>query len=309
MAFGDANVDLWCPQTEDFESHAKGSLQRKGGIDKDEFENFVAFRNWKAKMCRALAQQREDPTHQHHKRPYHLKSVHISSVTRFSNGMIGFVKMDAWIQRDPYPEHEEKQETASGAVDYANTLFENVFLRGGRVAVLMILRAKEKPEDRWVVLTKQPRVPTCSLRFVEIPAGMMDGNTFKSAAVREIEEETGLTVPESELINMSELARRELGKYDPRTEETQDSLESAMYSSPGGCDEYISLLLWEKEMEFSEIEALRGKFTGLRSAGEMITLRLVKYADLWKIGAQDGKTMASLALCRGLKDAGILPID
>jgi len=57
-----------------------------------------------------------------------------------------------------------------------------VFLRGGAVAVLIILRPSDSPDERYVVMTEQPRIPAGSLNFMEIPAGMLDpkdGNRFK----------------------------------------------------------------------------------------------------------------------------------
>ncbi|KAJ4421156.1 hypothetical protein N0V82_003920 [Gnomoniopsis sp. IMI 355080] len=301
MDFGNAKVDLWCPQTSDFSEHAKGSWKRKGGIDKDEIEDFKAFQEWKKTMQANLARQERDESHPHHSRPYSLKSIHIQAITRFPPGKVGFVKMDAWIQRQPTAEQKtEKPDPEKHPVDYRNTLYETVFLRGGSVAVLMILRPSDKRDERWVILTEQARTPACSLRFIEIPAGMMDANNnFQGVAAREIEEETGLKIPESELINMTELALKD-SDDDPET------LVKAMYPSPGGCDEHISLFLWEKEMDRVHIEALKGKITGLRTAGETITLRLEKYTDLWRVGARDAKTLGAWALYEGLSSSGTL---
>lgn len=301
-----------------------GDWRRKGGIDKTELEKFKAFQDWKKSMQRNLARQSRDENHPHRERPYSLKSIHINAVTRFAHGVVGFVKMDAWIQRDPAPAPNavsdpepgqaesvsspigdpEQQTSASKPedypIDYRNTLYETVFLRGGSVAILMILRPSDKRDERWVILTEQPRVPACSLRFVEIPAGMMDyENNFQGVAAREIEEETGLKIPESELINMTELALKD-------SVGDQEDLVKAMYTSPGGCDEYISLFLWEKELDRVHIEALRGKIAGVRPAGEAITLRLEKYTDLWKVGARDAKTLGAWALYEGLSNSGML---
>lgn len=301
LEFGDTKVDLWCPQTRDFNEHGKGSWERKGGIDKDEFEGFMAFQNWKRTMQTNLARQERDERHPHYSRPYSLKSIHIQSITRFPNGKVGFVKMDAWIQRDATPEQQmEFTHPQMCPVDYRNTLYETVLLRGGSVAVLMIMRPSDKRDERWVLLTEQARTPACSLRFIEIPAGMMDAeDNFAGVAAREIQEETGLKIPASELINMTELALKDLDD-DPET------LAKAMYTSPGGCDEHISLLLWEKNMDRVHIEALRGKITGLRTEGESITLRLEKFTDLWKVGARDAKTLGALALYEGLSSSGTL---
>lgn len=212
--------------------------------------------------------------------------------------------MDACIQRRPDPEGTlisgDNNEVPS---KYEDMLFESVFLRGGSVAILMILRPAMKRQEQWVILTEQPRVPACSLRFVEIPAGMMDkeGN-FAGAAAREVEEEIGLKIHESQLVNMSELALTD----DTDEDENSETLARAMYLSPGGCDEYISLFLWEKEMDRVQIEALRAKITGLRTLGGKISLRLEKYTDVWKAGARDAKTLGAWALYEGLKNSGKL---
>jgi ADP-sugar diphosphatase len=54
------------------------------------------------------------------------------------------------------------------------------------------------------------------------------------------------------------------------------------------------------------MEDLRGRLTGERRQGELITLRLCEYEDLWKEGARDAKTLAAWALYEGLRRSGIL---
>jgi ADP-sugar diphosphatase len=106
--------------------------------------------------------------------------------------------------------------------------------------VLMILRPHGTKDERYVVMTEQPRIPAGSLQFLEIPAGMLDGKThFSGKAAEEIAEETGMRIPKEELIDMTELALRESAVRDK-------SLKNAMYPSPGGSDEFIPILLWEK---------------------------------------------------------------
>lgn len=80
---------------------------------------------------------------------------------------------------------------------------------------------------------------------MEIPAGMIDEESFSGAAAKEIQEETGLVIPKHELLDLAELA---LGKQfraeDMRTPPPIPShspyqthfshliSESAMYPSP-----------------------------------------------------------------------------
>ena len=54
----------------------------------------------------------------------------------------------------------------------------------------------------------------------------------------------------------------------------------------------------------SQVE--REKLTGDKKQGEMITLRLIPYGDLWKVATRDAKTMVAWALYESLKRAGIL---
>lgn len=124
-----------------------------------------------------------------------------------------------------------------------NTLEQTIpgicFLRGGSVAVLMILRPQEAVDKQLVFLIMQPRVPTGSLAFMEIPAGMLDGDTgnFVGKAAKEVYGERGFIVPPTEFIEMTQMALE--GSKTP----FQNHLEKPTYLSPGGSDEYVKLLL------------------------------------------------------------------
>lgn len=128
-----------------------------------------------------------------------------------------------------------------------------------------------------------------------------DCGTFAGGAAKEIQEETGLCVEQEDLIDMTSLALQ--AAQEPGYGER---LQSAVYPSPGGSDEFIPLFLCLKSMPRKEIEELQGKLTGLREHGEKITLKVVPLADLWKEGLRDGKTLAAWALYQGLKQDGLL---
>lgn len=128
-----------------------------------------------------------------------------------------------------------------------------------------------------------------------------DSGSFAGGAAKEIQEETGLSIPQDELVDMTSLAL--LAAQNPENEET---LQKAVYPSAGGSDEFIPVFYCEKSMSRQEIEGLQGRLTGLRQEGEKITLKIVPLKDLWKEGVRDGKTLAAWALYRGLRDEGKL---
>jgi ADP-sugar diphosphatase len=151
-------------------------------------------------------------------------------------------------------------------------------------------------DEKHVILTVQPRIAAGSLAFTEIPAGMLDGSSFKGTAASEIAE-AKLTVEKTELINMSELAL----ENEQSSSRAQDSVEGAIYPSVGACDEFLPLFLCQKRLTRKHIEWLKGKATGLKDEGENITLRLVPFSQIWKQGGRDAKTLAALALYEGLR--------
>ncbi|KAF2643376.1 nudix hydrolase 14 [Massarina eburnea CBS 473.64] len=252
-------------------------------ITKEQLLGFPAFGIWRKAIQSNLSLQTEKD-HAFHKDPYTLRSILVQSVDWFGKTKIGFIKLNAVIRND-------KEHSLPGIS----------FLRGGSVAMLMILRPKDSRDERLVVMTQQPRIPAGSLSFWEIPAGMVDdAGTFSGAAAKEIKEETGFDIPKSELIDLTALALQR--SMIPETQ----TLQKAMYPSPGGSDEFIPIFLWEKELDRQEIEDLRGKLMGQRRQGEMITLRLCEYEDLWREGARDAKTLAAWALYEGLNREGVI---
>ena len=169
--------------------------------------------------------------------------------------------------------------------------------------MLLILQPDDVPAgsetDKQVILTVQPRIAAGSLAMTELPAGMIDdAGTFGGAAAKEIREETGLEIPESDLLNLTELALPETD------DESEEELQRAMYPSMGGCDEFIPLFLWQKRVGRETFKEWQGKLTGLRDHGEKITLKLCPLEDLWRIGARDSKALGALALYEGLRKGG-----
>jgi len=257
------------------------NVPKEQRISKEQLLNFPAFKTWAETINSSLSKQTE-ANHPSKDDPYRLISVTVQSVDYFGK-RIGFVKILADVRNSEGP------------------LPGIVFLRGGSVAMLMILRPSDSKNERWVVMTEQARIPAGSLRFMEIPAGMMDlHGTFEGAAAVEIKQETGLEVKESDLVNLTKLALAEVQVGAP------EPLQKAMYPSPGGSDEYITIFLWEKVLDRQEIEDLREKLTGERESGEKITVKLLNYEELWKVGARDAKTLAAWSLYEALKRGRLL---
>ncbi|KAI7858093.1 hypothetical protein BDC45DRAFT_434855 [Circinella umbellata] len=225
----------------------------------DQVLEFGPFKDWVSRLDKA---QREK------KNEMDIHSIEIQNTDLFGSGKLGFVKLKADVR------FKENGKSAPGIV----------FMRGGSVSMLIILRCPEK-EDH-ILLTMQPRVPVGSLDFPELPAGMLDGSgNFAGTAAKEIYEETGLSIKEHELIDL--------------THEAYGDRWQGMYPSAGGCDEFIRLFMCIKYMDQSDIQALEGKLTGLRDNGENITLKLVALKDAWKI-APDAKLLSTLGLYNAL---------
>lgn len=248
--------------------------------------SFPAFKTWSNTLLHSLSLQSKS-NHPFNKSPYKLRSINIQTVDWFGSGekkRLGFIKLQAEIKND-------NDEWLPGAV----------FVRGGTVAMLLILQPDDVPaneeKDKHVLMTIQPRIGAGSLTFAEVPAGMLDDSgSFSGGAAKEIQEETGLVVKAEELIDMTALAMA--------NDSSDESLQKGAFSTPGGCDEFIAMFLYQKRLPRSELQEFQGKLTGLRDEGEKITLKVVRLEDLWKEGARDVKTLSALALYQALRGKG-----
>ncbi|KAJ7563048.1 hypothetical protein O6H91_03G094700 [Diphasiastrum complanatum] len=202
-----------------------------------------------------------------------LRRILIQSVDMFGN-RVGFVKFKA-----------EVVDRETGA-----KLPGIVFARGGAVGILMLL---ECDGEKYAILTEQARVPV-GRTLLELPAGMLDDDAgdFVGTAAREVEEETGIHINSSDLIDLTSLLKESTGRK--------------MHPSPGGCDEDITLLLYRGTVKQEVVESLEGQRTGLVDHGELIKVRVVPYPELWR-ATSDAKALAAIALYEMSKKEGILP--
>ncbi|KAJ3045971.1 hypothetical protein HK097_001081 [Rhizophlyctis rosea] len=277
------------------------------GLTTKEVKDFRPFADWVTAMDKEM---RTSPARDH----ITIKGVEVTDADRFGGGKLGFVKFRADVQ---WTDQEDQKQT--GAIPGI------VFARGGSVAILVILTPTDEgdstilptdqkpsttPEEKLdrVILTLQPRIPIGALAFPELPAGMLDGerHQFAGAAARELEEECGITIKTSELIDLTDLALGENdSEFDVSHGKGVGGKGGVMYPSPGGSDEWIKLFLCRKKMRVGEIEELEGKQGGLRDHGERITCKIIKLRDLWK-STRDFKALGAVALYDNLVREGKL---
>lgn len=193
-----------------------------------------------------------------------VRSVHVQAVNMFGQ-RVGFMMFKADV------------------VDSQNKFVPGVvFMRGGCVAILPVLLCNGQ---RYTVMAVQPRLPTGKFDFVEIPAGMLEGSgDFIGVAAKEIEQEMGMKVNVSELIDMSAMAGHIRGHFP----------------TPGGSDETIRTYCFVREVTEEQLADFNGRLTGNLAEGEQITLKIMPLKDLWKI--PDGKTIVAYTLFRELEE-------
>lgn len=167
--------------------------------------------------------------------------------------------------------------------EHGNELPGIVFMRGGAVAILVILRCEE---EEYVVLTLQPRFAAGHFAFPEIPAGMLDGDgNFSGVAARELAEETGIKIRAGDLLDMTELV------YGGRWR--------GVYPSAGACEEFLRFFLYRRDVTREELDDISARCTGLREDGELITLAVAPIEDVF-LETPDAKALSALFLYNAL---------
>ena len=198
------------------------------------------------------------------KAPPNVLFIKFSTDMKYNTGFVKQFREDARDEKIPAP--------------FINSI---VFMRGGSVAILVILNCENR--QKYSILTLQPRVPV-GKSILEIPAGMLDGSSdFAGVAATELRQEANIDIKQNELENL-------LNPID-----FEDSI--AAYPSPGGCDETMRFYLYEptKLFSFKEISEMQGKMTGEFQEGEVIHLKIVTLEEL-RENIIDMKTMTALYL-------------
>ena len=207
---------------------------------------------------------------------FKVKAIVFQSVDLKGNGPmekreVRFIKFEAEVE-------DEKGNRIPGIV----------FMRGGAVAILVVLRCEG---EKHTVLVTQPRFASGSFEFPEIPAGVIDHDgSFAGNATRELEEEVGIKIHENELADM--------------TESVYGDKWRGVFSTPGVSDEFIRVFLYEKEISRKELEDLQGKCTGLAEEGERIRLKVIPLENLVR-ETPDAKSLSAYAFYAFLENQGI----
>ena len=174
---------------------------------------------------------------------------------------------------------------------------------------MVLLHPKDTPKSNlYAILAVQPRIAGGTLSMAEIPAGMLDDTgSFAGGAAKELEEEVGLKISEDELIPLSLLAIQSADKeahagFALEGEEDMSKVDG-YFSSVGALDEVLTFHAFVHELEEGELKDWRGKLTGLKDEGEKITLKVVKFDELWK-ATRDVKALCAWGLWTALKEEG-----
>jgi len=138
-----------------------------------------------------------------------------------------------------------------------NAISSVAFVRGSAVSVLLIVNVTGLTNTKYVLMCQQLRIPVGE-RCFEAPAGMMDSSeNISGVMIKEIQEETGLIVPNASML-------MGLGSF---------------YPSPGGCDEEIHLYAWETTVTSEKYAEMCSKVYGVENENEAIKLHFYSMDD------------------------------
>jgi len=212
-----------------------------------------------------------------------VHAIEIQSIDFFGPRRVGFMKIKTHTTLTDGGGRDVHNNDAVLAL-HETPLPGICFLRGNAVSIFVALFCEDDGKV-YSLLTDQPRVPLGMASVLELPAGMLDSDahSVSGIAVQEMEEECGITVRDTDFVDLTELACQEavaLGNLPM----------AALSPSGGACDEMLRYLYLEKKVTTAELEEMRGRLHGLREHGEYITLEVVPMEDVWKISG-DSKAM------------------
>ena len=223
-------------------------------------------------------------------------------------GIISWEKIKAFVPLQDYCKNMDPRFTVRGIVIQSIDLFSNrigfmkikadilgpdgrrvpgiAFLRGGSVIILVVLTIEDSPEEKYVVLIKQPRSPSGTLEQIELAAGMLDGSdNIAGKAIQEMGEELDIWPKQKELIDLTEIAygqggsKKVLGYNGGITPLLKSR---GVFASPGGSDEFYRIMLYQKIITRDKLASYSDHKTGAAEENESITTMVVPLDMVWK---------------------------
>lgn len=160
------------------------------------------------------------------------------------------------------------------------------YLRDCSVGLLVELYCIDD-ETSWSLLIDQPRVAVGAVSNLELPVGYYDESQEKliGGDVEMIEKACHISIYTSSLINLSENIN----------DKNKSQNDFGMCSAPGQSSNHVKLMVLRKDITKDELLSMRTQFSSQREAGDMVTLRMVPLAELWKV-TSDMKVMCALFL-------------
>lgn len=146
------------------------------------------------------------------------------------------------------------------------------FLRGDAVSIMPVLECENK---LYTVVVTEPRVPIANPEQTGFPCGMIDDDAVHVAALKELSEEVGseFDISPSDLLD--------LGKF---------SLSS------GGCDEYMNLKVFVKNVDKSLLDKLHNRINISEKENEQIKVSVIELSEVENITNIDARSMLSKLL-------------
>jgi 8-oxo-dGTP pyrophosphatase MutT (NUDIX family) len=185
-----------------------------------------------------------------------IESGEVKGMDLFPGPRIGFMEMDVRYQ-------------VSG-----NSHSERVILSGCSVSMVVLVRCIDDPV-LYTIIVRQPRIGRGIISY-EFPAGFVDDSRdFREAAVRELQEECGVSVSPDELIDLGELLTGEGHQLLPFPEVFGEKTSA-----------YLLILTKTRE----EIAAMDGQLGGVDDE-EQIFLQLIPFNDVLRLSS-DAMTLA-----------------
>jgi ADP-sugar diphosphatase len=191
-----------------------------------------------------------------------VNSVRVTTVDVWPGPRVGFLEMD---------------------VNYtfnSHTHTERIMLSGASVSMVVLIYGAGRLST---LLVEQPRIG-CGELTLEFPAGMVDDTTdYRGSAIRELEEECGLTAAEHELIDLGDFP-----------------------IFPEVFDERAYVYVLARAMSPEEIQGFEGRHGGVDEE-EQIVARIFPFDDIPKL-TSDGSTLAVWNVVQSAIAEGKIPI-